>query len=656
MRQFISTTSIAFVMAGSLSLLALGCGDDSGTTCPQGTATCSGICVETDVDPNNCGGCGDVCDTGETCSSGQCELVCSGGTTDCGGDCVDTNIDPANCGGCGDVPNAGDNICTVGEVCTAGVCALHCTNGTTDCDGSCVDTQTDEANCGGCGDDPNVGDNVCVGAEECVAGVCEMTCTAGETGCGGVCVNTLHDENNCGGCGDVPNAGDHICTGPNICVAGVCAPNDPPVATFPTGSATFIGHPYIDATVTAVYIYSDADNDPEGTSLYQWNRCLTGGATPIGCSAINGATNPSYTVQQADVGQYLALEVTPVATQGANPGTTVLSEAYGPILDWHLSHEDTDEYRSVKVVSALDGSIYVAYLAASNAPPTVFHYDGTTKTVLGATLPGSYGSRLDLALNPVTGYPILIYVDNADTKLLRIREWDGTAWTNMDYDVDAMVTWFLGNIAVACDHTGAAVISYVSDTGGPSPTYIARWSGSAWTPLGPAFVTEGAMGLAVGPDNLPVYMKWGWPGHTVYRWDDTAWGALGATFDSAQYNSAIQVDSNSTPTLWLRPGNPSVIEVRQWIAGAWQMLGSGMPGVLGAVSNMEVSDVPTFSSSDNPPRTFTMYSWNAGTTTWSSLGVFHIGAIASPSFSHDIAAVLSGHHYAVLSNGLILYK
>jgi hypothetical protein len=33
---------------------------------------CSGICVHTDRDPANCGGCGNVCTSGK-CKGGQCQ-------------------------------------------------------------------------------------------------------------------------------------------------------------------------------------------------------------------------------------------------------------------------------------------------------------------------------------------------------------------------------------------------------------------------------------------------------------------------------------------------------------------------------------------------------------------------------------------------------
>ncbi|HVY47754.1 MAG TPA: beta-propeller fold lactonase family protein, partial [Minicystis sp.] len=78
---------------------------------------CDGACVETDVDPDNCGHCGNACDaTEETCSAGACVKLCGDGALSrCGDACVDTETDAANCGHCG-------NACAGGEQCVAGAC------------------------------------------------------------------------------------------------------------------------------------------------------------------------------------------------------------------------------------------------------------------------------------------------------------------------------------------------------------------------------------------------------------------------------------------------------------------------------------------------------------------------------------------------------
>jgi hypothetical protein len=59
--------------------------------------------VNTQSNPNNCGGCGLACDKGNICRDAHC--VCPGGFEACDADggtqCTNTRNDAANCGGCG---------------------------------------------------------------------------------------------------------------------------------------------------------------------------------------------------------------------------------------------------------------------------------------------------------------------------------------------------------------------------------------------------------------------------------------------------------------------------------------------------------------------------------------------------------------------------
>jgi hypothetical protein len=86
--------------------------------CGDGFSLCSGVCQRTDLDPRNCGACGNQCDkqTGGNCCDGQC---------------TDIVTDPQNCGACGVVADTARN-----EAC---------------CSGSVTQLGTEE-NCASCGD------------------------------------------------------------------------------------------------------------------------------------------------------------------------------------------------------------------------------------------------------------------------------------------------------------------------------------------------------------------------------------------------------------------------------------------------------------------------------------------------------------------------
>ncbi|MEJ7730657.1 MAG: hypothetical protein WKG00_15730 [Polyangiaceae bacterium] len=97
--------------------------------CPEGLEDCAEYCSNTQIDPFNCGACGNECAEGDYCSDGGCGAQCDDPQLErCGGTCTDTGADPDNCGECG-------NVCTLDEECFAGDC--RCLGGGQLCGGAC---------------------------------------------------------------------------------------------------------------------------------------------------------------------------------------------------------------------------------------------------------------------------------------------------------------------------------------------------------------------------------------------------------------------------------------------------------------------------------------------------------------------------------------
>ena len=208
--------------------------------CSSGFSDCNGnkrtdgceINVNTNSD--NCGGCGQACSTNHIariCASGSCDAgSCSQGFTDCNNNkrsdgCeVATGTDPNNCGGCGQVCSS--NHIPV-PACNVGACIGACQTSFADCnndsrtDGCEVNLSNDVSNCGACGlvCSSNHVTPACA-SSSCQAGVCN----SGFADCNnnkrtdGCEVNTGTNSQNCGTCG-------HVCGGatPN-CSAGTCVP------------------------------------------------------------------------------------------------------------------------------------------------------------------------------------------------------------------------------------------------------------------------------------------------------------------------------------------------------------------------------------------------------------------------------------------------
>jgi hypothetical protein len=103
-------------------------GSDGGVSCGLYQSLCSGACIGTNLDPNNCGGCGKVCAAGQACSAGVCSSGCTtptnGGTIQiikCGALCVDQWTDNHNCGACGNDCTRANQVCSGGTCVAAGI-------------------------------------------------------------------------------------------------------------------------------------------------------------------------------------------------------------------------------------------------------------------------------------------------------------------------------------------------------------------------------------------------------------------------------------------------------------------------------------------------------------------------------------------------------
>lgn len=78
--------------------------------------------------------------------------------------------------------------------------------------------------------------------------------------------------------------------------------------------------------LSASYTYADANNDPEGATIFQWYTADD--ALGTNQAPINNASSNTFSVTSAQVGKYIGLGVTPKALTGITTGTE--SIYYGP--------------------------------------------------------------------------------------------------------------------------------------------------------------------------------------------------------------------------------------------------------------------------------------------------------------------------------------
>jgi hypothetical protein len=95
--------------------------------------------------------------------------------------------------------------------------------------------------------------------------------------------------------------------------------NAAPVAT----TVTISGTPTVDEVLTGNYTYSDAEGDAESGTTFQWYVADDGAGT--GEAAIDGATEKTFAVQDAQQGKFIRFGVTPKSTTGNQNGVEVKS-------------------------------------------------------------------------------------------------------------------------------------------------------------------------------------------------------------------------------------------------------------------------------------------------------------------------------------------
>lgn len=151
--------------------------DQNCFACQAGLTNCSGDCVSTITDTNNCGGCGNVCGVANgtpLCNASMCQVnSCNAGFGNCdyspfNGCEANLNTSIMNCGACGSYCALSNSTAS----CVAGLCQISsCNMGFADCDGSringCeINISSDAANCGLCG-------QACPSGKACVSGACQ---------------------------------------------------------------------------------------------------------------------------------------------------------------------------------------------------------------------------------------------------------------------------------------------------------------------------------------------------------------------------------------------------------------------------------------------------------------------------------------------------
>ena len=193
-------------------------------------------------------------------------------------------------------------------------------------------------------------------------------------------------------------------------------------------SVVITGQSVVGQTLRGSYVFTDAENDLEGISVYKWHICAASDVT----SVIKTVYGRSYTLMAADAGKYIFFEVTPVAVSGMSPGTAAISPAVGPITTPQTS----------------------------NTAPVASNVIITGQTRVGQTLTGSY-SYTD-ADNDLEGVSVCKWYRGdvlEGTDKVLISGATGKSYTLVAADVSKYIFFEVTPVAIAGVSTGTAVLS-----------------------------------------------------------------------------------------------------------------------------------------------------------------------------------------------------
>lgn len=196
------------------------------------------------------------------------------------------------------------------------------------------------------------------------------------------------------------------------------------------------------------------------------------------------------------------------------------------------------------------------------------------------------------------GAPIVVWLEtNSDSKPpadVYVRRWDGSAWTRLGpalNDDEARTGPMYGHPDIAVSEDGTPVVAW------PQPIanlgYVERWDGAAWRALGGAFNADPdeptrQVSLALDEEGRP-WIAWqegsGAEGLHVARWTGSAWDPVGEPRDRTGHDvtgfPSLVFDAEGRAVVgWSQEadaaGDTTGGYVDRWTGSSWEPLGGGL--------------------------------------------------------------------------------
>jgi hypothetical protein len=167
-----------------------------------------------------------------------------------------------------------------------------------------------------------------------------------------------------------------------------------------------------------------------------------------------------------------------------------------------------------------------------------------------------------------------------------IALWDGTSWHPLGSGLGGDASATVYALAAITNGDLIAAGSFTTAGGAPAPR-IARWDGTAWSPLGSGTTNNNILALATLPDGElaaggDFTQIAGIPLSRIARWNGAEWFPIGAGMDDSVLALAVQPNGDLVAGgSFTQAGSATVRAIARWTNGAWASVGDIWPSVSG---------------------------------------------------------------------------
>jgi hypothetical protein len=339
-----------------------------------------------------------------------------------------------------------------------------------------------------------------------------------------------------------------------------------------------------------------AFDDGSGPSLFMASAATSAGGVPIGYAAkwngtgwsrlSSGLNNQAGALAVFDDGSGAALYVGGSFTvAGGTPASRIAKwdgTAWSALGSGIRTLNGNPNYQSVLAMAVYDDgagpALYVGgdFDTAGDVPASgVARWNGETWSALGTGVNG--GVHAMAVYDDGTGPALYVggFMGTAGGVQARyVAKWDGNSWSSLGSGIASTQSnpW-VRVLAVHDDGNGPALYAGGSFTlaGGVPARNLAKWNGSAWSPVGSGLGGEVESLLSYNDGSGPALFAGGWfesaggnPASKVARWNGVAWSGLGGSFDAtvgelAAYDDGSGVALYVSGQFWTSPAGDSFL-------------------------------------------------------------------------------------------------